>query len=155
ESPDGPWTAATFVPPAIYTIPHSSPLHYVTYVRVYDATPEDVYVGYTPGYVGSYATNDSTVVYGTGWYYRPWIGSVWYGPPVTWGFGFSYWNTWWSPWPWRPWWWAGWAPAPCFHPWWGPWLAPVVVVPVFAPRAVPVVVARPVPVNVTRVTVNN
>ena len=120
DTPEGPWTVATLVPPVVYTIPRSHPLHYVTYVRVYDATPEDVYVGYTPGYVGSYVTTDSTVVYGTGWYYRPWIGTVWYAPPVTWGFGFSFWYSWWNPWP-RPVWWAGWRPVPCFRPAWGPW----------------------------------
>ncbi len=135
NSPFGPWAAAPSVPPVIYTIPRSSPLHYVTYVRVYEATPEVVYEGYTPGYVGSYVAPGSTVVYGTGWDYQPWIGSVWYGPPVTWGFGFSVFNTWWNPWPWQPWRWAGWAPFPCFHPWWGPWVAPV-----FVPRGVRVAV---------------
>jgi hypothetical protein len=154
NSPFGSWTVATWVPPVIYSIPRSSPLHYVTYVRVYEATPEVVYEGYTPGYVGSYVAPSATVVYGTGWYYQPWVGTVWYGPPVTWGFGFSVVNTWWSPWPWRPWWWAGWAPVPCFRPWWGPWIAPVVVAPVFVPRGVPVVVGHGVaPIN--RVTVNN
>jgi hypothetical protein len=117
-SPFGPWTAAASVPAVIYSIPRSSPLHYVTYVRIYDATPEVVYVGYTPGYVGSYVSSDYVVVYGTGWAYRPWIGSVWYGAPVTWGFGFSYVHTWWHP--WRPY-YAHWAPAPCFRPAWGPW----------------------------------
>ena len=37
----------------IYTIPANSPLHYVTYVRVYGSTNEEVYVGYTPGYYGT------------------------------------------------------------------------------------------------------
>jgi hypothetical protein len=151
----GPWTVAAWVPPVIYTIPRSSPLHYVTYVRVYEATPEVVYEGYTPGYVGSYVAPGSTVVYGTGWYYQPWIGSVWYGPPVTWGCGFSVFATWWSPWPWQPWWWAGWGPYPWYRPWWGPWVAPVVVGPVFVARGRPVVVARPLaPLN-GKVTVNN
>lgn len=160
NSPFGVWSAATWVPPVIYSIPRSSPLHYVTYVRIYDATPEVVYEGYTPGYVGSYVATGATVVYGTGWYYQPWIGTVWYGPPVTWGFGFTVFNTWWSPWPYRPWFWAGWAPAPCFPPWWGPWIAPVAVVrPGFAPRGVPVVVGRGVVavnrVNVTNIHANN
>jgi hypothetical protein len=117
---DGPWSPAGYVPAIIYTIPRSSPLHYVTYVRVYDATSDSVSVGYSPGYVGSYVTPEDTVVYGSGYYYRPWVGSAWYGYPVTWGFGFSYWNTWWNPWPW---WRTRWAfrPVPCFHPWWGPW----------------------------------
>src|SRR5262245_57634650 len=140
----GPWSAATWVPPVIYTIPRSSPLHYVTYVRVYDATPEVVYEGYTPGYVGSYVAPSATVVYGTGWYYQPWVGSVWYPPPCTWGFGFSFYSSWWNPWPWRPWWWAGWGPYPWFRPWWGPWAVPVAVVPVFVRHRPPVVVPHPV-----------
>ena len=135
NAPFGPWTVASSVPPVIYTIPRSSPLHYVTYVRVYDATPEVVQEGYTPGYAGSYVAPDNTVVYGTGWNYQPWIGSVWYEPPVTWGFGFSAVNTWWNPWwPWSPWWVPGWAGGfPCFQPWWGPWIGPAFPVVVVGP----------------------
>ena len=135
NSPFGPWAVATSVPAVIYSIPRSSPLHYVTYVRVYDATSEVVYEGYYPGYVGSYVAPGATVVYGSGWYYQPWIGTVWYGPPVTWGFGFSIYGSWWNPWPWGPWWGIGfgfgwWGGYPCYHPWWGPWVAPVAVAPV-------------------------
>jgi hypothetical protein len=119
SSPFGPWSVASYVPAVVYTIPRSSPLHYVTYVRVYDATPEVVYVGYTPGYVGSYVSSDLVVVYGSGWYYRPWIGTVWYGSPVTWGFGFSIVYNWWNP--WRPCCFAAIAPRPHFRPCWGPW----------------------------------
>ncbi len=118
-SPFGPWSAATSVPAVVYSIPRSSPLHYVTYVRIYDATPDVVYVGYTPGYVGSYISSDFVVVYGTGWHYRPWIGSVWYSAPLTWGFGFSFVHTWWYPWHSH---FAVWgSPAPYFRPAWGPW----------------------------------
>ncbi|HEX6828640.1 MAG TPA: autotransporter [Burkholderiales bacterium] len=81
----GPWSIATSVPAAIYTIPASSPLHYVTYVRIYEATPQVVYVGYTPGYLGTVVAPDGVVVYGTGYAYQPWIGGVWYPAPVTWG----------------------------------------------------------------------
>jgi hypothetical protein len=81
----GPWTVATFVPSEIYEIPTTSPLHYVTYVRVYGYTPQAVYMGYTPGYLGTVVSPDGVVVYGTGYAYTPWIGSVWYPPPVTWG----------------------------------------------------------------------
>ena len=122
-APSGPWVAADRVPAVIYTIPPSSPLHYVTYVRVYDATPDVVYVGYTPGYMGSYLADDGVVVYGTGWPYRPWIGNVWYGPPVTWGFSVGFGWTSWGGWGWNfglgwhPWWGFG----PFYHPWWGPW----------------------------------
>ena len=67
----GPWAVAATVPAVIYTIPASSPLHYVTYVRVYSSTPTTVFVGYTPGYYGTVMTTDGTVVYGTGYYIRP------------------------------------------------------------------------------------
>ncbi len=86
-SPKGPWTLAVSVPAVIYTIPASSPLHYVTYVKVYDSTPEVVYVGYTPGYMGTVVTSDYVVVYGTGYTYTPWIGAYYYPPPPTYGFG--------------------------------------------------------------------
>jgi hypothetical protein len=83
----GPWVLATSVPDVIYTIPTSSPLHYVTYVRVYGATPQVIYVGYTPGYMGTVVDPYGTVVYGTGYAYTPWVGSVWYPPPYTYGMG--------------------------------------------------------------------
>jgi hypothetical protein len=81
----GPWFVASSVPPVIYDIPTSSPLHYVTYVHVYGASKEVVYVGYTPGYLGNVVSADGVVVYGTGYSYTPWIGSVWYAAPYTWG----------------------------------------------------------------------
>ena len=70
-SANGPWTVAASVPAVIYTIPTSSPLHYLTYVQVYGATPDVVYEGYTPGYMGTEVAHDGTVVYGTGYDYRP------------------------------------------------------------------------------------
>ena len=81
----GPWVVATSVPTVIYTIPPSSPIYYVTYVRIYEATPEYVYVGYTPGYLGTVISPYGTVVYGTGYAYTPWIGDYWYAPPYTYG----------------------------------------------------------------------
>jgi len=89
-SPVGPWTAATSVPVVIYTIPVSSPLHHVTYVKIYGSTPEVVYVGYTPGYYGTVVTSSSVVVYGTGWYYPPYVGAYWYGWPYTYGYGATF-----------------------------------------------------------------
>jgi hypothetical protein len=82
---NGPWVVAASVPQVIYTIPVSAPLYYVTYVRVYGATPEVVYVGYTPGYLGTVVAADGVVVYGTGYIYQPWVGTTWYAPPVTYG----------------------------------------------------------------------
>jgi hypothetical protein len=125
STPQGPWAVAATVPAAIYAIPASSPLHYVTYVTVYRATPTVVYVGYTPGYYGAYVY-DGVVVYGTGYYYDPWVGTVWYGAPVTYGFGVAPTYT-----PWTGWVMgfgfglafgavtAGWAWG-CY-PWWGPY----------------------------------
>ncbi len=82
---NGPWRVATSVPDVIYAIPISSPIYYVTYVRVYGATPEVVYVGYTPGYLGTVVAPSGVVVYGTGYAYTPWVGSVWYAAPYTYG----------------------------------------------------------------------
>ncbi len=92
SSPTGGWTVATSVPDAIYKIPADNPHYNVTYVKVYDVTPEVVYVGYTPGYYGSYYAY-GTVVYGTGWYYRPWYGPYYYPRYPTWGFHVHY-NPW-------------------------------------------------------------
>ena len=55
----------------------------MTYVKIYGTTPGYVYVGYTPGYMGTVLTPYGTVVYGTGYAYSPWIGTVWYPPPYT------------------------------------------------------------------------
>ena len=85
DSPTGPWVVAEYIPPEIDTIPPDSPVYNVKYVRVYDSTPEVVYVGYTPGYRGSYVYGD-TIVYGTGYYYPGWLGTVYYPAPITWGF---------------------------------------------------------------------
>jgi hypothetical protein len=72
----------------IYTIPVSSPLYHVTHVHVYSATPQTVYVGYTPGYYGTVVAPSSVVVYGTGYVYPPvYVGAYWYPPPVTYGYG--------------------------------------------------------------------
>jgi hypothetical protein len=83
----GPWTVATAVPPAIYAIPPSCPLHYVTYCRIYGFTPEAVFVGYMPGYLGAVISADGVVVYGTGYRYRRHVGLVWIPQPCTYGFG--------------------------------------------------------------------
>jgi hypothetical protein len=136
SSVSGPWAVAASVPAEIYAIPPSSPLYYVTFVQVYDATPDVVYVGYTPGYYGTVLDPDGLVVYGTGYYYTPWIGADWFGFPCTYGFGAG---VRWTPWTgwgfgfgfgWS--WgfgigmaWGGWGWGP--HPWWGPsawWWAP-------------------------------
>ncbi len=93
DSPEGPWVVSDHTPEGIDQIPPSSPVYNTKYVYVYDSTPEVVYTGYTPGYVGSYVYGP-TIVYGTGWYYRPWITPSYYYPrQSTWGFNVSY-NPW-------------------------------------------------------------
>jgi hypothetical protein len=57
----------------------------VTFVHVYGYTAEVVYVGYTPGYLGTVVEPDGTVVYGTGYVYDPWVGTVYYPVPETYG----------------------------------------------------------------------
>jgi hypothetical protein len=98
-SATGPWAVATSVPASIYTIPPSSPLYYVTNVQIYGSTASVVYVGYTPGYYGTVVAPGGVVVYGTGYVYPAWIGSYYYPPPMTYGFGASI--------RWTP--WTGWS----------------------------------------------
>ncbi len=116
--PSGPWSVATYVPKAIYTIPPSSPLYADTYVYVYDdagavvtAPPVNpagaaVLVGFTAGYLSGYW--DNGWVYGTGYYwpgyYAPgafpvyypyaatWTGGSWY-TGAAWGTAGSYYNS--------------------------------------------------------------
>jgi hypothetical protein len=88
----GPWTVCDDVPRVIYTIGPRCPVYRVTFVYVYEATPELVVVGYLPGYLGLYVSpRRRVVVFGTGWRYRPWVhAGVWYGWPLSFGIGVSY-----------------------------------------------------------------
>jgi len=107
DSPLGAWAVADMIPAAIYSIPPSSPLYHVRYAYIYSATPEVVYVGYTPGYFGTFVSG-GVVVFGTGWHYPGiFCGDYWCGWPWTWGFGFrfSYWG-------------GGWFWRPVGHHWW-------------------------------------
>jgi hypothetical protein len=62
----GPWVVCTSVPTVIYTIPPSSPVYNVTYVKVYSSTPDTVVVGYTSGYSGSYVAATGALMFGAG-----------------------------------------------------------------------------------------
>jgi hypothetical protein len=84
-APNGPWAVATSVPESVYTIPPSSPMFYVTFARIYGATADAVFEGYTPGYLGAVVTPTGNVVFGTGHAYAPWIGRAWYPGPTTYG----------------------------------------------------------------------
>jgi len=109
-SPLGPWSVADDVPAVIYTIPPSSPLYHVTFVKVYNASATDVQVGYTPGYYGAVSEDEDddgdadVVVYGTGYDYDPWIDDYWWGWPYTWGWGYG---MAWTPWCGWCWGWGG------------------------------------------------
>jgi hypothetical protein len=95
-SPEGPWIVADTIPTdKIAEIPPSSPVYNTTYVTVYDSTPEVVYVGYTPGYMWSFPYY-GVPVYGTGWYYPPYIGGYYYPRAPTWGLhvGYNPWTGW-------------------------------------------------------------
>jgi len=121
NGPSGPWQVATQVPAEIQDIPPDCPHYNVRYVYIYDSTPEVVYVGYTPGYTCSYVYY-GTVVYGTGYWYRPWYHTYYYPRPVTWGFhvhynpvtgwGFSYGVS------------FGWLHIRVGRPWYGGWWGP-------------------------------
>jgi len=99
ESAEGPWKVATTVPAEIYAIPPSSPLYYVTYVRVQPGEDETAQVSVYPGYYGAIPTAAGTVVYGTGYNYGDYVNdNVYVAYPVTYGY-LS--NVYWTP-------WAGW-----------------------------------------------
>jgi hypothetical protein len=92
----GPWAVADKIPQQeIAKIPPSSPMYNTTYVHIYESTPQVVYVGYTPGYMWSYPYY-GVPVYGTGWYYPPYWGAVYYPRPPTWGMhvGYNPWTGW-------------------------------------------------------------
>jgi hypothetical protein len=72
----GPWEVATSVPAEIYKIPVSSPSHHVTYVTVEDDDDDDwVVYAAAAGYTGL-MIGWGCAVWGSGWYYPPY---VWYG----------------------------------------------------------------------------
>ncbi len=106
SSRNGPWQVSDHRPGQVDQILPTSPVYNTKYVHVYDSTPSVVYVGYTPGYIGSYVYGN-TLFYGTGWYYRPWVSPYYYYPRFsTWGYNVSY-----DP-------WYGWGFGPGWA--WGP-----------------------------------
>ncbi len=89
-SPNGPWKVSVSPPKDVDRIPASNPRYNAKYVKVYDSTKDTAYVGYTPGYTGSYV-QDGTVVYGTGYryagYYAP---TAYVAYPTTYGYSAVY-----------------------------------------------------------------
>lgn len=88
----GPWTVAVVRPSVVALIPPRYPVYNMKYVYIYDVTPDYVWMGYTPGYLNTYIYGP-TIVYGTGYYYRPWFRHYYFPRPYTWGFGIRY-NPW-------------------------------------------------------------
>lgn len=89
SSAKGPWQVSEDRPEQVNQIPPENSAYNTRYVYVYESTPEYVYVGYTPGYLGNYVYGP-TIVYGTGFYYQPWYGAYYYPHPWTYGFGMYY-----------------------------------------------------------------
>lgn len=134
----GPWVVSVERPYAVAYIPPRYPVYSMKYVYVYDVTPDFVYMGYTPGYLNTYVYGP-TVVYGTGYYYRPWFRNYYYPRPYTWGFNMHYspWTGWgfgfnynfgWFNSGWgiyNNWYWGGWwgpriyTPSYCWTPYYG------------------------------------
>jgi len=97
---NGQWSAAKSVPPVIYSIPPSSPLYYVTHVKIFKVAGDTIMEGYTPGYMGTAVSPDNVVVYGTGYDYGTYTDDDdWYPYPVTYGYAA---DPTWTP-------WTGWA----------------------------------------------
>ncbi len=129
-SPHGPWTVSTEAPSQVEDIPPSSSAYNTRYVEVYDHTPEVVYVGYTPGYLGTYVQHGS-LIYGTGYYYQPfprrwrprpftWAMHMYYDPWVGWGPGVGWGWSWYYP-NWYGWGWGPYRPGGWGWGWCGPY----------------------------------
>jgi hypothetical protein len=87
--PTGPWEVADEVPDPVYTIPADSPSHHVTYVTVEDSSPDWVTFAVFGGYMGMMYAWGCCMVWGTGWYYPPY---VYYGGfyPMYYPYPYSY-----------------------------------------------------------------
>jgi hypothetical protein len=101
RSANGPWETADTVPASIYKIPPSSPIYNVTYVKIYESTPQTVTCGYTSGYTGTFILGlavGAAIAYGTGYPYppyvyyppRPYPAPYYVGYPRTYGVGVHY-----------------------------------------------------------------
>ena len=97
KSPTGPWEVTGEVPKSIYEIPVSSPSHAVTYVTVEESDNDAVVFATAAAFTGV-MIGWGCAVWGTGYYYPPYIGYggmyPYYRPYYpTYGFGASY-NPW-------------------------------------------------------------
>ena len=88
----GPWVVSVSRPDVVALIPPRYPVFHMKYVYIYDVTPDYVWMGYTPGYLNTFIYGP-TIVYGTGYHYRPWYRHYYFPRPHTWGFSVRY-NPW-------------------------------------------------------------
>jgi hypothetical protein len=93
----GPWVTAMSVPPAIYTIPPSSPVYNVTYVTQNVLSDGNVQASYTAGYLGAFVTGaalGAIVASGSGYYWPPYVGfgGAYYPFAATWGTSYGTWG---------------------------------------------------------------
>lgn len=88
DGPGGEWVLAFRVPDAIYNIPPKSPAYPTTQVSVASSTPSTVTYSSTPAYETSVYISYGVPVYGTGWYYAPYL--YWYPRFYSYGYGSFY-----------------------------------------------------------------
>jgi hypothetical protein len=88
-NPQGPWVVSVTRPDQMDLVPPECPVYHARFVEVYEVRPDFVFDGYTPGYLNSYI-DGNCLVYGTGFYYQPWLGGFYYPQPWTWGFCMCY-----------------------------------------------------------------
>ncbi|RPI51582.1 MAG: hypothetical protein EHM55_18580 [Acidobacteria bacterium] len=95
-SPIGPWTVTGSAPAQIYDIPVSSPAYPITQVTVEDSTSDAVVFATSMAYTGLMVAW-GTAVWGTGYYYPPYVHygayPVYYPRYPTYGYGAMY-NPW-------------------------------------------------------------
>jgi hypothetical protein len=97
NSASGPWEVATSVPQEIYKIPVSSPANHVTYVTVEDSSDDWVTFAAAAGYTGMMVAWGCTV-WGSGYYYPPYIGYGGYYPYYYPHFATYGYSAWYNPW---------------------------------------------------------
>src|SRR5262249_18165272 len=97
RSPNGPWEVTGSVPGQIYEIPISSPSYNVTNVTVVEDNSDEVMFATAAAYTGMMVAW-GWVVWGSGWYYPPYVGYPGFYPAYypfypTYGYHASY-NPW-------------------------------------------------------------
>ena len=75
KNPNGPWEVTTDVPDEIYEIPANSPVHNVTYVVVDEEDSDDDYAAFafTAGYSMGIMISYGCCMWGSGYYYPPYM----------------------------------------------------------------------------------